>query len=98
MYRIPLHRCASARSSSNILSAPTRRAALLGALFLAASLPASSLAAEPGTVGAGSQPIPGARPGSGPGQTGASNPGTGGGRQFLYRFRGSKRKLTRGGG
>jgi hypothetical protein len=74
----------------NVISPPPRRLALLGALLVAAILPAASLAAVT-ALGADSQP---ARPGPGP--KAGSGAGAGPGRQMVFRRRGSKRAGVQG--
>jgi hypothetical protein len=73
-----------ARSALNVVCAQGCRAAILGVLLLAASIPAGSLAAVAVTSGGSGQPDSSVRPGRGPR---AANAATG--RDLVLQVRGS---------
>jgi hypothetical protein len=88
--------CLMRRGSGNRISPSWRRAAVLGALLLMASLPAVSPAAVRGGSGGGSQP-------GGPAQSGSGSAGgpydtPGHDRQIVFQFQRSSSAGTRGDG
>src|SRR5215469_8314640 len=85
MCRTTVNSCLIMRPSTNVISLQARPAASLGALLLAVSLPASSLAAVAGANGGSRQP--GASVQSGRGATGGQDTATGSGRQVVMQVR-----------
>jgi hypothetical protein len=65
MGRTTVSICLIAKSSMNVVSLQVSRAALLGALFVVASLPAATLAGVAGGSRESTQPDPSIRPGRG---------------------------------
>ncbi len=87
MDRTTVVMCVFARSCLSGVSLQARPVAWLGALLLAASLPAGSLASVPGTSGGSQQQGPSVR--AARASTGAPNIATGRGRRLVLQVRGS---------